>query len=139
LHTVIPNIIQPYKHYDSLAIQGVISGGGDDCAADNSTMYRWRKEFKEAMPDIEERLCSIYAAETDNHVPLMHEGMTLGGIMEYESDWLSCVMGLLINSGHRLCTRFAFCPGAKADKVILDGKSAGKGNRFHDKTKEDTG
>jgi len=43
LHTEIPDIIQPFKHYDSETIQCVLDGDDKlkECAADNSTISRF--------------------------------------------------------------------------------------------------
>ena len=138
LHTEIPDIIQPHKHYSSSVIQDVLSGG-DICAADDSTIRRWRNDFKEAKPDIEQRLKSIYVLETGSHAPLTTGVKTLGSLIKAEPRWLSFVTKLLICHGHRLCTRFAFCPEPPPDKVAVISISRGKGGMIYDKTKEDTG
>jgi hypothetical protein len=138
LHTEIPDIIQPYRHFSSSVIQDVITGG-DVCAADDSTIRRWRNDFDESKPDIEQRLKSVYARETGSHAPITTETKTLCGLMKLETKWLAYVMKLLINCGHRLCTRFAFCPEASTDKVADIGIPKGKGGRIYDKTEEDTG
>jgi hypothetical protein len=139
LHTEIPDIIQPYKHYDSKTIQDVIDGGGQTCAADDSTIRRWRSDFEEGRRDIECRLASIRAADVDAHTPLLGGGRLLARIVEAEPRWLAFVMKLLICRGHRLCTRFAFCPDADSAKVAIDGDGAGKAGVAYDKTEEDTG
>lgn len=139
LHTEIPDFIQPHRHYGSDVIQDVLDGGGQACAADDSTIRRWRGEFGEAKADIEQRLRSAYARETDSHAPLAAGANTLGGIMKAERRWLSFVMGLLICHGHRPCSRFAFCPRPLPDKVANIGMPETKGGKIDDKTKEDTG
>jgi len=142
LHTEIPDIIQPYKHFGSSVIQDVLDGGGETCAADDSTIRRWRSDFAESKPGIEQRLKSIYVRETDSHAPLTTETRTLDGLKRTQPKWLPFVMKLLICHGHKLCTRFAFCPGPTVDKVAdigKPGKLMGKGGRVYDKTKEDTG
>ena len=142
LHTEIPDIIQPYRHFGSSVIQEVLDGGGETCAADDSTIRRWRSDFAGSKPDIEQRLKSVYARETDSHAPLNTETRTLDGIKRTHPKWLSFVIKLLICHGHRLCTRFAFCPEPAVDKVTdigKPGKLMEKGGRVYDKTKEDTG
>ena len=54
LHTELPNIIQPYKHYESYVIQCILdeSEEASKCAADDSTIRRWKKEFSKSAPDI---------------------------------------------------------------------------------------
>lgn len=41
LHTEVPDIIQPQKHYGKSVIDAVQHGECDYCAADDSTIYRW--------------------------------------------------------------------------------------------------
>ena len=139
LHTEIPDIIHPYRHFGSSVIQDVLSGGGDICAADDSTIRRWRNDFEEAKPDIEQRLKSIYVLETGSYAPLTTGVKTLDSLIKAEPRWLSLVIKLLICHGHRPCTSFAFCPERSPDKVTSIGTSKGKGGRIYDKTKEDTG
>jgi len=139
LHTEIPDIIQPYKHYSSSVIQDVLDGGGETCGADDSTIRRWRSGFKDAKADIEQRLKSIYARETEGPVPLITGVKTLDSLIKAEPRWLAYVMKLLICHGHRLCTRFAFCPGGPPDKVAIIDVSKRQGGKIYDKTKEDTG
>jgi hypothetical protein len=138
LHTEIPDIIQPYRHFRSSVIQEVLSGG-DGVAVDDSTIRRWRTSWGDAEPDIEQRLKSVYARETGDHAPLIKETKTLYGLMKREPRWLPFVMKLLICHGHRLCTCFAFCPVDPPDKVADIGISKVKGGLIYDKTEEDTG
>jgi len=138
LHTEIPAIIQPYRRYASCVIQDVLEGG-DTCTADDSTIRRWRNDFKEAKADIEQRLRSAYVHETGAHAPVTKGTVTLDALIKREPRWLSFVMKLLICHGHRLCTRFAFCPREEAVKIARTDKPGGKGGAFYDKSKEDTG
>ena len=43
IHLEMPDFIQPYKRYDKATIEAVINGHCDCCAADNSTIRRWKK------------------------------------------------------------------------------------------------
>lgn len=43
-HLEIPDFIQPQKHYSGLVIAATVNGECDHCAADNSTIYRWKYE-----------------------------------------------------------------------------------------------
>lgn len=42
LHTEVPDFIEKNKHYSKNVIESVINGKCDYCAADNSTIYRWK-------------------------------------------------------------------------------------------------
>jgi len=139
LHTEIPVIIQPYRHYASSVIQDVLEGGGDACTADDSTIRRWRNDFNGAKADIEQRLRSAYVHETGSPAPVTKGTGTLDALIKREPRWFSFVMKLLICHGHRLCTRFAFCPQEEAVKITGTDKPVGKGGIFYDKSKEDTG
>jgi len=141
LHTEIPDIIQPYKHYDSEAIQNVLDGGEEagGCVADDSTIRRWKTYFTEAEPDIEQRLASVYAQESDETAPLLSPGMTFAAIRVMVERWLAFVMRMLINNGHKLCTRFAFCPPQGCGSIKSAGRKSDGGCKKHDKTLDDTG
>lgn len=43
LHMVMPDFIEPYKQYNKNVIDGVRNGTNDCSAADNATLYRWKK------------------------------------------------------------------------------------------------
>lgn len=43
LHMVVPDFIKPYKHYDKNVIDGVRNNTNKCSAADNATLYRWKK------------------------------------------------------------------------------------------------
>lgn len=46
LHTELPDIIEPYRHYSRPVIETAIHGSLTSCPAENSTIYRWIKAFK---------------------------------------------------------------------------------------------
>ena len=141
LHTEIPDIIQPYKHYDSETIQSVLDGGekAKDCIADDSTISRWKADFSKSEPDIEQRLVSVNAQATDESAPLLPPGLTFAAIRATIKRWLAFVMLLLINAGYKLCTRFAFCQPDTYVKVQNAGTKSKGGFGEFDKTTTDTG
>ena len=133
LHTELPDIIQPRKHYDSEAIQSVLDGNEAGCAADDSTIRRWKTEYAEAEPDINQRLASVYAQMTDGKVPIAAAMNILDRIKTKITRWLAFVMKLLINSGHNICTQFAFRLFSVAANVRSVSKNATEGSRKGDK------
>jgi predicted RNA-binding Zn-ribbon protein involved in translation (DUF1610 family) len=141
LHTEIPDTIQPFKHYDSATIQCVIEGSekASECVADNSTMRRWKSSFREAEPDIAQRVASVYAQEANATIPLRVLDKPYHATRATIAHWLAFVMALLINHGHKLCTRFAFCPPPVACTIITTREKTTKGGGMNDKTIEDTG
>jgi hypothetical protein len=111
IHTELPDFILPYKHYEAPAIQKTLDDEPDaSCAADDSTLRRWRESFAEASPLIIALLTALYMKVANNAAPLFHFGGILSNIRARQKHWLTFVFQLLINSGHRLRTRFAFCP-----------------------------
>ena len=140
LHTEIPDIMQPFKHYESAVIQCILDGSkeADECAADNSTLRRWRASFAKAKPDITQRLTSIYAQMSDETAPIGSNVPTLSTIQTMVKQWLAFVMTLLINNGHKICTQFAFCPHPLVDRIEPNYKATMKGEGKSDKSIEDT-
>ena len=118
-HTEIPDVIQPYKHYDSETIQLVLDEDerAGLCVADIRTIQRWKEEFAESIHDIEQRIASVDARESGENVPLNTAGDLIKNIRTLNNRWLAFVMTLLINAGHKLCTRFAFCPASSSVRL----------------------
>ena len=141
LHREIPDTIQPFKRYNSEAIQCALDGNEDalECDVDASTIRRWKAEFTKAEPDIEQRLASAYARELDEKVPVLSSTTILAYIQAAVERWLAFVMVLLINSGHKLCTQFAFCPPHPCAKLQNAGNNLDGGCKSDGKTYEDTG
>lgn len=112
LHTELPDFIIPYKHYEAPAIQHTLDDEPDNsCAADDSTLRRWRKSFAEASPLFIALLTALYMKAANTAAPLFQFDDILSHIRAMrQKHWLTFVFRLLINSGHRLRTRFAFCP-----------------------------
>ena len=139
-HRELPNTIQPFKHYDSETIQSVIDGSPDAamCAADDSTIRRWKTTFAESGPDISMRLASALARASEEKIPALNAELALTLIKGKEKHWLAFVMALLINGGHALRTRFAFCPKRYCDKVVFTIKKEDGGSRENDKTINDS-
>lgn len=140
-HRELPDFIQPRKHYDSEAIQSTLDGKSKalGCMAHDTTMWRWRREFKEAEPDISQRLSSVYAAMTGGIVPIFTATEILSTIKSKEERWLPYVTELLINSGHKLCTRFAICPQPIGGKVSPGSKIKAERGEKHEPAITDTG
>ena len=141
LHTELPSFIQPYRHYSSDAIQSVLDGGeaGSDCVADNSTIRRWKAEFAQAEPDINQRLAAVYTQMTEEKVSITDTVNTLDKIKTKIRRWLAFVMELLINSGHKICTQFAFRPRPTLVKVHgINNITSAEGGKKDDQTTKNT-
>ena len=140
LHTEMPDVIQPYKHYDSHAIQSVLDGSEEaaSCVADDSTMHRWKKSFAEKVPEINQKLASIHARKAEEKPPLIPVERILRSIRSRHKQWLGYVMAQLINNGYKLCTRFACCPKEHGGTINSVGQKTSKGGARNDKTIEDS-
>ena len=138
LHTEFPDTIQPYKHYDTDTIQHAIDDSEEALVidADDTTIRRWRKEYADSQAEIEQELASVYARETGATVPIHAASRLLPYIRTSIRRWLAYVTRLLINSGHRVRTRFAFCPAPPAAKMGLEDTIQDKGGKQHDQTIE---
>jgi hypothetical protein len=73
--SLIPDFIMPYKHYEAAVIEAAISKveeeGGlrlNESPADDSTIRRWVKEFKERGALAAGRLLSILYAVYERHI-----------------------------------------------------------------------
>ncbi|MDR0287151.1 MAG: DUF6431 domain-containing protein [Clostridiales bacterium] len=60
-HAIIPDFLMPYKHYTTNTVETAVSSdiGDIDCTADNSTIYRWHKQFKKRGAKAVVQICLI--------------------------------------------------------------------------------
>jgi hypothetical protein len=111
LHTALPDFMLPFKHYDAQSIQATLDSKPDNCCvADDSTMRRWKRSFGIAQSTIIALLVSYYMKMASSTASLFNLENILPKIRSGQTRWLAFVIRLLINSGHRLHTCFAFCP-----------------------------
>ena len=45
LHLELPDFIRPYKQYSGDVIDDAVNDMGNDCPAENSTIWRWKKNY----------------------------------------------------------------------------------------------
>jgi hypothetical protein len=140
LHRELPNIIYPYKHYEADVIQAIIEEREEasSCGADNATIRRWKTDFVAAEPEIKQRLSSVYVRMIDKTVPFTESEDILAKIRTHEKRWLAFVISLLTNSGHKICTEFAFFPSVKSAKVSTAINIIAERGRQNVKTIKDT-
>jgi hypothetical protein len=111
LHTELPDFILPFKHYEAQTIQNTLDDKADNsCAADDATLRCWRQSFSEACSSIIALLTAFYMKAENKAAPLFQFENILVKLRARQKNWLTFVFRLLINSGNRLRTRFAFCP-----------------------------
>jgi len=101
LHTELPDIIQPFKHYTAGVIESVLDGS-DYCPAETSTIKRWRKWFSIAVPRIEQVLAAIKLTNVSNSINLLKYSSLIDHIRSGGRGWLSRLTRMLVNSGGRL-------------------------------------
>jgi hypothetical protein len=111
IHRELPDFALPFKNYDAQTVQKTLDSDSDnDCCADDSTMGRWRSSFAAAQSSIAALLTSYYISLTQSAGSIFGFENILLKIRREQKSWLAFVLGLLINSGHRPHTGFAFCP-----------------------------
>jgi len=110
LHTELPAFMVPHKHYASEVIEAELDGSRDDCPADQSTMDRWKKAFRDQRKWFEGILRALWSKDHRSHFPLLDKISLLQSMIDKGSGWLAFVHKAAINSAMNLHTQFAFCP-----------------------------
>jgi uncharacterized protein YbaR (Trm112 family) len=112
IHVELPDFMLPYKHYDAEMVQDTIDEKEENyCAADDSTIRRWKTSFKFAKARISALLIAMWMKTSVNSAPLFKAEDALCDVKEMRPcDWLTFVIRMLVNGGYRICTQFAFCP-----------------------------
>jgi len=119
-HRELPDSIIPYKRYDAQSIQDAIEGENTIVAADESTIYRWRKWFETNSMYMKMALLGVLAMlqykdgtsslsiekhKTENQV----EDIKI--ILSLEERWLGAIVRILVNSSRWIFNRSAFLSG----------------------------
>jgi len=117
IHHELPDILVPYKRYDSESIEAVLNGGTAlSVAADESTISRWKRWFSGMVNYFLGCLISItirYMKESVEEVSELPES-SLQRIWHYVGDapcWLSRVVRSVVNANYWVHTRLAFLSG----------------------------
>lgn len=114
IHHELPDMLVPYKHYDSESIESVITNSSPlAVAADNSTISRWRAWINSLKRYILGCLLSIAIRSERKSVDGIscRQISVLEGIWQYtgkEEGWLKKAVRTLANSNLWIHTRFAF-------------------------------
>lgn len=114
IHHELPNILVPYKRYDSDSLETVVTGNTNlDVAVDDSTINRWKTWFKLIANHFIGCLISIntrFEKETVIDLSTLPESV-LQRILYFVGDapaWLSRVVRPIANSNNWIHTRSAF-------------------------------
>jgi hypothetical protein len=121
-HRELPDIIIPYKRYDTESIEEAIDTDNQNAtvAADESTIHRWRRWFKENIVNIMMSLKSVTDAngdiaktsslenpEQDSSKPME----IIKVIVSRRVKWLNETVRILVNSSKWVFNRSAFLTG----------------------------
>lgn len=115
IHHELPDCIVPYKRYESVCVEQVVSESrhASDVAADNATLYRWRLWFREQITYFLGCLSSISirlhqdSAETPSS-PLRSTHQRIGRFVGDAPGWLARIVRPIVNANYWLHTRSAF-------------------------------
>jgi len=118
----LPDIIVPYKRYDTESIEEAITHGNKEIvvAVDQSTIYRWRKWFDKNAVYIMMALLSVSAgmgndAESSSLVIEREKANTaierIKLTVGREIKWLNEAVRILVNSSKWIVNRSAYLSG----------------------------
>jgi hypothetical protein len=119
-HRELPDTIIPYKRYDAESVEDAIEREGITVAADESTIYRWRKWFAMHAMYMMMALLSVSAVigdkEKTSSLTIEKQELdkpieTLKGMMARKKNWLSGVVRIMVNSSRWIFNRSAFLSG----------------------------
>lgn len=114
IHHELPDILVPYKRFDSESIETVVTGSEKlDVAVDDSTIVRWKAWFNAIANHLSGCLISIatrYQKETVIDLSTLPKSV-LERILHFVGNdfrWLGRVVRIITNSNNWLHTRSAF-------------------------------
>ena len=114
IHHELPDCLVPYKRYESIAIESVVSEGSglSDVAADNATMYRMRAWFNTMLPYLLSCLNSIAIRlgqdpVKEPSVPTLSAHQRIGLYVGHASRWLARIVRPIVNANLWVHTRLA--------------------------------
>jgi hypothetical protein len=113
IHHELPDLLVPYKRYESACLESVVSERQvSDVAADESSLYRWRVWFEKCWQYWVNCLSTI-ASRTGNpvealSVPPSSALQWIGRYVGQDVGWLAKVVRPIVNSQLWVHTRFAF-------------------------------
>ena len=119
-HRELPDIVIPYKRYDTESIEEAITHSNSDItvAADHSTIWRWRKWFKLSETYIIMALISVLAVIENNiessslAIPNLKNPIEqIKEIVSRKVKWLNEAARILVNATKWIFNRSAFLSG----------------------------
>lgn len=115
IHHELPDCIVPYKRYESTCVEVVVSEStqASVVAADNATLYRWRRWYREQSTYLLGCLTSIAirfhqdSTETSSS-SLRSTHQRIGRYVGDAPGWLARIVRPIVNANYWLHTRSAF-------------------------------
>ena len=104
LHTVLPDVLVPHKHYGASEIEAVLESEVRSDEVSDSTVARWWRWIQGNEAQIEGVLQSLKLKAEDNPPELRSNENLFINLKTIVRNWLSVVSRLVVNGG------FAFLP-----------------------------
>ena len=110
-HIMLPDFMIPYKHYRAEIIEAVIDGTDIYFAIEESTIYRWKRWFRNIKEQLNSNLRAVRQAEEGLFYTLLgNTSSLLEEIRQSGGKWLAKAIGITINAGYPAYTQFAYSP-----------------------------
>lgn len=108
-HCMLPDFMIPYKHYRAEIIEAVIDDTDIYFAIEESTIYRWKRWFRNIKEQLNSNLRAVRQAEEGLFYTLLDNTSSLLEEMRQSSGkWLAKAIGITINAGYPAYTQFAY-------------------------------
>lgn len=113
IHHELPDLIIPYKRYDSNCIESVVTDDkATSVSADDSTLFRWKAWFKKSAHHFSGCMISIAIQTDKGSVKDSYDSMSLlQRLWHYVGNaegWLARVVRTIVNLNNWIHTRSAF-------------------------------
>jgi hypothetical protein len=99
LHTVLPDVLVPHKHYGAAEIETILESEARSDEVSDSTVAHWRQWVKGNEAQIEGVLQSLKLESEDKLPELRNNENLFAQLKEIFSNWLSVVSRLVVNGG----------------------------------------
>lgn len=105
IHTVLPDILIPHKHFEAKVIQDTIESNINDVESTVSTktIYNWKKWFSLNVQNMEGMVRSVLSEiESIGNDLLSSTSSILEFLKSKSENWLSTALRIIYNAGHFL-------------------------------------
>lgn len=104
MHHELPDMLVPYKRYEALCIEKVVSGSADsrEIAIDEPTIYRWKTWFRERVAHWIGSLVSIairFKLPVEvRSIPSQSVYQKIGHLVGHADGWLKRIVRPVVNA-----------------------------------------